>query len=446
MKINKTWKIILCAIMSAILLLSLAACGGVPADNTEKENQSAAAQELERGENARNLGAYEKAIEYFQAAGEAGKEGLKQTILEFAENYAQMEFSCRQAAEPLAENIPSLISPEEGCPLLEKILWDWVAKESNSSSDYKDMANYAESMMKNGYAAEELQDEILYHLGRGKQDISDKKEIWSQAKEGTRCHSLATAIGLLQEGSLTEGAELLAQNTEYEQWAKMIYSDSVKEYRAREAKSLKETIEKAHAFDTAWEILCAMQEDPEDAERRAESSEQVDLKRFFNDHIVLVGINEKEGNIPLTEEDIQDMEALCGTAPNGKLILLHKRQIYNSDQTTTDVNLYHMDMLPEEFYPDSLEEVEFVVLMETTYRKTGRTYSGGTVEIRETTKLTLYNAVTGKKIFTASANSTPSSSLYYSGSAPVYYSGESPDMNKAMLKVLEKIRTDKTNQ
>ena len=135
------------------------------------------------------------------------------------------------------------------------------------------------------------------------------------------------------------------------------------------------------------------------------------------------------------------MENLCGTAPNGKLLILHKRPVfYGSDVQITEVDLYHMEMLPDEFFPKSLEVVQYVVLFESSYRDTGNTYSNGTKEIKETTKLTLYNAVTGKQLYTASATSTPKSSFTYSGEPPKYYSGFSPEMDSAMKQVLQTIR------
>ena len=442
MKATGMQKIILCALMSVILILTLAACGGTATPETQPPGQ----KELEQGQNARNLGAYNKAIEYFEAAGDIATEDLKQTVLEFAANYSQNQYECGDAAKPLAKYIPSLITPEEGYPVLEQLLWEWLALETNSSYDYREMEEYANAMLENGYPAEELQGEILYNLGRKEPDINNKKDIWARAAEGTPCRTMADAIALLQEGNLTEGAALLAQVMDNEPWAKNLYSEAIKEYREHQPGSLNEKLTKDHAYEVAWDILCAIAEDPEDIESSAENAEPEDLKRFFNNHMILVGIDKTKDSIPLTEADRQDMETLCGTKPNGKLIILHKRQIYGSNDTNTDVNLYHMNMLPDEFYPDSLEEVEFVVLLETTYRATGRTYSGGTKEIRETTKLTLYNAATGKKLLTASANSTPTSYLYYSGSAPIYHSGESPVMNKAMQQVLEKIRSTKTNQ
>ena len=450
MNATGTRRIILCILLSAMLILTLTACGGAPVEDPaakeQAESQAAAQEELGKAENARKEGAYLQAIEYYQAAGDIARESLKETILEFAANFSQYGFYCRDAAKPLAENIPTLIAPEEGYPILEIILWEWVSQEANSNSDYETMAAYAATMVESGYGAEPVQEEILFRWGSQQRDITDKKNIWTQATEGTRAHSMGKAIGLLQEGNLAEGAELLAQTMDNEPWAKNLYSEAVTEYRNREVSSLKEKLEKAHAFDVAWEILCGMRQDPEDAEITSNGKEPADLKRFFNDHILLVGIDRTKDSIPLTDTDRQDMEALCGTNPNGKLIILHKRQVYGSDSMKTDVDLYHMDMLPDEFYPESLEEVEFVVLLETTYRTTGRTYSGGTKEIKETTKLTLYNAVTGKKIYNASANSTPRSYLYYNGAAPNYYSGESPVMNKAMQQVLEKIRSTKTNQ
>lgn len=457
-------------LLAIILCLSLLTACGATTQNSQSQNNgnnNAVSKEilaeqkknLEAGESYRSQGNYQNAINAFKNAGDDAKNILKETILEYAAKANSHEYEA--AAGYLAENIPDIISAEEGYPVLEELLNKWSVEEADFKLEdldvfdredklkefnaaYKIIVAYAETMHADGYDVTELLNDLYLSWGNHATSIKERLEIWARAGEGTDLYTITQAVELLQKDQLVAGAELLTQVVTDENTANYLYNYATEGYWSVEPKSSNEKFERRYESIRAREILNAIEISPE--EEAAQPKEPVDLNQFLNDVVVLVGIDEIEGNMPMTDAERQDIETLCGTEPNGKMLILHKRQYYNSDEYTTDINLYHMDMMPDEFYPNSMKEVEFVVLMETTYTLTGRSYTGGTKEIKETTKLTLYDAVTGEKLYTASAKSTPTTYLYYSGTAPLYHSGQSPEMNDAMLQVMQKIRSLKRNK
>lgn len=454
---KKRYLVGICAFLIAALLL-LAGCGtGTSGGETAVSKEQK--ESLEKGEMFKSQGNYQDAIDAFKNAGEPGQDSLKQTILEYAAKANYFEYGT--AAGYLAESIPDLISADEGYPVLEELLTKWSIqaadfnledldtferedriKEFNAA--YEMIAACAEDMNANGYDVTELLNDLYFTWGRKSTSLEKRLEMWSRAGEGSDAHTIMEAIELVKSGELIKGVEMLAQVATEENKVTYLYNYAVDIYWQTEPESVNDKLERRYEAARARELLNEIEPNPEYGILQPE--DPVELDRFLNDVLVLAGIDEIEDNEPMTDAERQDIETLCGTEPDGKMLILHKRQLYDSDGFTTDVDLYHMEMMPDEFYPNSLKEVEFVVLLETTYVHTGRTYSEGTKEIRETTKLTLYDAVTGETLYTASAQSTPKTYLYYSGEVPVYHSGESPVMNDAMLQVMEKIRSLKRNQ
>ena len=100
-----------------------------------------------------------------------------------------------------------------------------------------------------------------------------------------------------------------------------------------------------------------------------------------------------------------------------------------------------MEYLPKEYFPTSLEEVEYVIFMDSTYAKKGK-FQNGTVRILETTKLTTYDVTTGKKLTSASKKGKLDTVMYYFGTAPKYYSCGSPKMEDSLIKAMEAISSD----
>lgn len=156
---------------------------------------------------------------------------------------------------------------------------------------------------------------------------------------------------------------------------------------------------------------------------------------------LVYGIDKQTYDAKLSETRRDQLKEQIGSAPAGKILILHRRKVYGSKSTELDVVLSLMEYLPEEYFPTSLEEVEYVILMDSTYAKKGK-FQNGTVRILETTKLTTYDVTTGKKLTSASKKGTLDTVMYYHGTAPKYYSCGSPKMEDSLIKAMEAISAD----
>lgn len=144
-----------------------------------------------------------------------------------------------------------------------------------------------------------------------------------------------------------------------------------------------------------------------------------------------VGIETGSG---FPEERYSELKTLCATAPEGKVLFLRRWTKYGTSEKKVRMDTDLMELLPQAYYPDSLEQVEYVIVMDCNYYSNG-VYQNGTVRIHETTTLTLYNAA-GETLYVATAEGTDEDTMYYSGEAPEFYSAYSPDMKPALVEAL----------
>ena len=156
---------------------------------------------------------------------------------------------------------------------------------------------------------------------------------------------------------------------------------------------------------------------------------------------LVYGIDKQTYDVKLSETRRDQLKEQIGSAPAGKILILHRRKVYGSKSTELDVVFSIMEYLPKEYFPTSLEEVEYVILMDSTYAKKGK-FQTGTVRILETTKLTTYDVTTGKKLTSASKKGKLDTVMYYYGTAPKYYSCGSPKMQDSLIKAMEAISSD----
>lgn len=156
---------------------------------------------------------------------------------------------------------------------------------------------------------------------------------------------------------------------------------------------------------------------------------------------LVYGIDKQTYDAKLSETRRDQLKEQIGSAPAGKILILHRRKVYGSKSTELDVVFSIMEYLPEKYFPTSLEEVEYVIFMDSTYAKKGK-FQNGTVRILETTKLTTYDVTTGKKLTSASKKGKLDTVMYYYGTAPKYYSCGSPKMQDSLIKAMEAISSD----
>ena len=147
------------------------------------------------------------------------------------------------------------------------------------------------------------------------------------------------------------------------------------------------------------------------------------------------GNSPKYGGVAVTSEELQ---ASCGKNPAGGILFLHKP---GKHDPAMELSMTLMDLLPASYYPDSLETVEYVVLLSCETVTTGNTFGSGTKELREDTTLTVYDVKTGKVLYEETKLGPTTMMMSYSGSTPPsVYSHGAPhmgDLIKEAVAVIE---------
>lgn len=136
----------------------------------------------------------------------------------------------------------------------------------------------------------------------------------------------------------------------------------------------------------------------------------------------------------ITDEQRKELKDLCGDAPEGRILFLHRWSEYQTGKKMLKLDFEMMDRLPAEYYPETPEQAEYIILLDTTYYSNGVFYNG-TVRILETTTLTLYKN-NGSVLYSKTVSGETSDTMYYQGKAPEYYSAGSPDMTDAIKEAL----------
>ncbi len=146
-----------------------------------------------------------------------------------------------------------------------------------------------------------------------------------------------------------------------------------------------------------------------------------------------------------TEDEfvISDLTSLydqCGINPTGKILIIAQRHTYSDRETTQAILLNLMRLLPGDSYPSSLDEVEYVVLVDYDYRKEGN-YMFVTVALQEYAEVTVFRATDMQRLYSSpriDGNSAPSS-FSYSGTPPTWKSGNAPNMGEEIHSALSSI-------
>ena len=160
-----------------------------------------------------------------------------------------------------------------------------------------------------------------------------------------------------------------------------------------------------------------------------------------NRKAVVAGFYIIKENIELSEENIADLKENCGQNPNGKVLILHKRGSVGLDYYTE-----LMDMLPDELYPNDLESIAYVIVIDGSFEHTGAEYYCGTKQIQEYTSVTLYDMVSGEELLLGTVQGPLSNMMTYEGTPPAYYSAGAPNVSNLLYDALQNIWESMNNQ
>lgn len=450
-------KRLFCLLLALILVLPTTACGvdskpstpDVPATTAPAATEPAINYEeiLEKANAALEKGNFAEAFSLFAEAGEAGEADMKlaKTALKDTLFQHYHDHDLQKASAALSGVMPDHLSEEEYLFwVLEYIqgkeaeIATILVKSDDSiySASEKCLENISalidESAVHTLPESSEVLDQHYLNVGVVKlyqgartnaaRDYQDAVAALEKCSEGSEGQKLLSAVKALGEYRYAEGMSVL--KTHFSD--KVILAELLYNYRGEG--SYKDDVNNIlEYYSTAFSV----NKDAFDYDTLLGYLESSKSNLTF-------GIDSDKYSKVLKDAQRDQLKEQVGSAPAGKVLILHRRKVYGSKETKLDIVFGLMEHLPEKYFPNSLEEVEYIILMDSTYAKKGK-FQNGTVRILETTKLTTYDVTTGKKLTTASKKGTLDTVMYYYGTAPKYYSCGSPKMQAALIKAMEAI-------
>lgn len=409
---------------------------------------------IKKGNAEAEKGNYRKAFEYYEAAEEKGYEPAKnlhrkradeklaedeyyyamQYLVEVAKDYYTEQESLEIVMESVTEdynkirdNIMNEIEKAEKnnkpVPSSESIYHLYKILHFTEHKDTPDLSQY-KTLLNDMYTVDGLYTLYESHPQYENTDWGKIMVSWRKCESGIG-YEATQLEKLLDENKFVEIEKAISETTLHPNAIKCLLEENITQskysFDQLEYASLEELI--AHI-----KLLYKSQKTPVTVTTLKEAIQNVDELKVGVDHI--------DYSIELNETMIQKLKETCGKAPKGKVLFIHVRTPYH-----TYVNLMNQYMmeLPEKYYPQSMEEVEYVFVMEGTSRPTGRTYSVGTKQVQEKAVLTVYDMKTGKSVYTGQAFGPVESTMYYSGKAPSTYSAGAPDILEILQKACDKI-------
>ncbi len=140
-----------------------------------------------------------------------------------------------------------------------------------------------------------------------------------------------------------------------------------------------------------------------------------------------------------------DIQALIGTAPEGKYLVAWDYDYNHHVYSTADKGAPNYDytaLLPPEYRPHSLAEVEYIIRVTDGEAEREATYEHGVQGMRRTAVIVLEDAATGEimeTLYSTQGPSLPQSIIVPEDSIPMYYYGdpvENSVMENALMRLL----------
>lgn len=252
--------------------------------------------------------------------------------------------------------------------------------------------------------------------------LADAQWYWDECTSGPGYECNNAIEKILTGTDYQAGLDVLAENiTDAEVMAAI--------YRGLKAEISFENLDELFAFDA----LCReMAPEQESGKSLTESYSEIGTTpgKEFN-----LGNGHMDESVSVSLEELQ---AACGTKPDGRILFIHRPNGY---EDFADLYLPLMNLLPSEYYPDSLESVEYVFWISCETIETGNTFGTTTKELREDTTVTVYDAKTGEILYQATEQGPTTMVMsYYGETPPSVYSHGAPyvgGMIKEALAVIE---------
>lgn len=157
------------------------------------------------------------------------------------------------------------------------------------------------------------------------------------------------------------------------------------------------------------------------------------LERFIDEAPSgdMVGSYSKSSENEFLIGNLNELYDKCGKNPAGKILIIAQRHDYPDNEESQAVLLNMMRLLPKEYFPSTLDEVEYIILVDYKYIKNGSYENGLTVALRENAKVKVLRAKDRYQVYTSDTlNGDNSPDMIRYIIPPLWWSGGAPNMGK----------------
>lgn len=294
----------------------------------------------------------ELALELFLQAGEKGKPWAEEIIAELTLGNYEVKYELIEKNNLDRSRIIKLITER----LFEKNQ-EVFGKSQDLNFRLKEHENYL-----NRTLAKEIElptsPRNAFYLEWAKYEISKKsynrtrdyEELLSLCEEGSEGHQIYNAIKGIKNGKYLENIIIL-ENLKGD-----IFIDEVfPSFLSRDNMVLEKSLDYYYSH---------IYLDKENDKTLLESINATDW-RFGIGYDRLNGFTE----YTFSEEEISQLPTVIGTQPKGKILILKKYITPTNIESKLSVCVESMKRLPKEYYPRDLSEVEYIIYMDCTYKK-----------------------------------------------------------------------------
>ena len=131
-----------------------------------------------------------------------------------------------------------------------------------------------------------------------------------------------------------------------------------------------------------------------------------------------------------------------GSNSKGKVVILKSFRAYDTSSRTYAISLELMQYLPEKYVPKSIDEVEYIIILEYDYRKDPNGFYFGTAALQETAEIQIYSLSLNDYVYVSpliEGPNAPSSFFYSSVEPPKFKSGGRPKVARAFCTAMSMI-------
>ena len=381
------------------------------------------------GEAAYSAQDYYGAIDFFAAAGTAGKERWADAV------YEQALVLIKNSEPDNAIKLLNQISNETRAQEQIGVASLLKAQQQYSAGDVDAAIRTAQGIQNTKYADVTAFLDMIYHSSGSdlfaEEDYQGAKEAYEKCEKDSTAKTNAEILGMIiakdyYQAAVLANTSIINGNTDLsrKQW-----TDAFESFIGTPNLT---DMSKALAGEAAKAVVAGNS-----------VFESSTVRNSFNSEAPresMIGSYKSSSEDEFVISNLNSLYDQCGKNPSGKILIIAQRHTY-SDRTTSQAILWNlMRLLPGEYYPSSLDEVEYIVLVDYDYRKEGN-YMFVTVALQEYAEVSVLRATDLQQLYISQridGNSAPSS-FSYSGSPPAWKSGNAPNMGQEIHTAISSI-------